>query len=99
MATNNVDNVSQNIFYILDEDETPTPYEWDDMPEFVQEDLNEYDEVTIRFRNKEDLEEFAKLIGQPNIVPKKKRKKSTWYPAVDRKANSLRFWVNDEDLE
>lgn len=95
MGANNVDKVSSNIFMILDEDDNTTPYDWDDMPEFVQEDKNAYEEVTVRFRNKEDLEEFAKLVGQLNIVPKKKRKKSIWYPAVDRNANSLLFWVED----
>lgn len=95
MGANNVDKVSNNIFMILDEDDNTTPYDWDDMPEFVQEDKNAYEEVTVRFRNKEDLEEFAKLVGQLNIVPKKKRKKSIWYPAVDRNANSLLFWVED----
>lgn len=95
MGANNVDKVSSNIFMILDEDDNTTAYDWDDMPEFVQEDKNAYEEVTVRFRNKEDLEEFAKLVGQLNIVPKKKRKKSIWYPAVDRNANSLLFWVED----
>lgn len=95
MGANNVDKVSNNIFMILDDDDNTTPYDWDDMPEFVQEDKNAYEEVTVRFRNQEDLEEFAKLVGQMNIVPKKKRKKSIWYPAVDRNANSLLFWVED----
>lgn len=95
MSTNNVDKVSSNIFMILDDDDT-TPYEWDDMPEFVQEANGAYEEVTVRFRNQEDLEEFAKLIGQPAIAgPKKKTKKSTYYPAVDRNANKLLFWVDE----
>ena len=80
---------------ILDEEDNTTPYDWDDMPEFVQEDKEAYEEVTVRFRNKADLEEFAKLVGQMNIVPKKKRKKSMWYPAIDRNANSLMFWTEE----
>lgn len=95
MGTNNVDKVSNNIFMILDEEDNTTPYDWDDMPEFVQEDKEAYEEVTVRFRNKADLEEFAKLVGQMNIVPKKKRKKSMWYPAIDRNANSLMFWTEE----
>ena len=95
MGTNNVDKVSNNIFMILDEEDNTTPYDWDDMPEFVQEDREAYEEVTVRFRNKADLEEFAKLVGQMNIVPKKKRKKSMWYPAIDRNANSLMFWTEE----
>ena len=96
MSTNNVDKVSSNIFMILDEDDDTTPYEWDDMPEFVQEAKGAYDEVIVRFRNQEDLEEFSKLIGQPAVAgPKKKTKKSVYYPAVDRYANKLLFWVDD----
>jgi len=96
MSTNNVDKVSSNIFMILDEDDDTTPYEWDDMPEFVQEAKGAYEEVTVRFRNQADLEEFAKLIEQPAVAgPKKKTKKSIYYPAVDRNANKLLFWVDE----
>ena len=42
----------------------------------VQEDKEAFEEVTVRFRCKEDLEAFAKLVDQLNIVPPKKRKKS-----------------------
>ena len=96
MGTNNLDKVSNNIFLMLDETDDTTPYDWDNMPEFVQEDKEVYDEVVVRFRNQEDLEEFAKLVNQPNLIGKNKRKKSTYFPAVDRKANSLLFWVEEQ---
>ena len=95
MGTNNVDKVSSNVFMMLDDEDNTTPYEWDNMPEFVQEDKEAYDEVVVRFRNQEDLDAFAKLLDQPNLIGKKKRKKSTYFPAVDRKANSLLFWVDE----
>ena len=46
----------------------------------------------MHFRNKEDYEEFAKLIGQPLT----KKTKSTWFPRLDRTANSLLRWVEEE---
>ena len=55
MSTNNVDKVSNNIFMMLDGDDT-TPYDWDDMPEFVQEKEEWHDEVSVRFKTQEDLE-------------------------------------------
>jgi hypothetical protein len=97
MGANNVDKVSQNLFLILDDEDNTTPYDWDDMPEFVQEDKEAFEEVTVRFRTKEDLEAFAKLVDQLNIVPPRKRKKSIWYPAIDRNANSLLFWVDETE--
>lgn len=97
MGANNVDKVSQNLFLILDDEDNTTPYDWDDMPEFVQEDKEAFEEVTVRFRCKEDLETFAKLVDQLNIIPPKKRKKSIWYPAIDRNANSLLFWVDETE--
>ena len=43
--------------------------EWKDMPEFVQEDLTSYRKIIVHFKCKEDVEAFAKLIGQ-KISPK-----------------------------
>lgn len=95
MGSNNVDKVSSNLFLIA-EDIKATPYDWDGMPEFVQNEENPHEEVVVRFRNQEDLEEFAKMIDQANIVEKSKRKKSVWYPKLDRNANTLMFWMGDE---
>lgn len=43
--------------------------EWKNMPEFVQEDLTSFRKIIVHFKSKEDVEEFAKLIGQ-KISPK-----------------------------
>ena len=96
-ATINIDKVSNNIFMILDGDDA-TPYDWDDMPEFVQEEEKWHDEVSVRFKTQEDLEKFARLIGQPNLIPRKKRRKTCWYPAYDIEQNRALFWV-EEDAE
>tara|TARA_R110002074_G_scaffold163877_3_gene323396 strand:+ start:1402 stop:1734 length:333 start_codon:yes stop_codon:yes gene_type:complete len=65
--------------------------EWVGMPEYVQEDNPTYKTISMHFRNQADYEEFAKLIGQPLT----KKTKSTWYPRLDRSANSLLRWVED----
>jgi len=86
-----------NLFVLTGDEEEVTPYEWDDMPEYVQENKKAYDEVLIRFRNQEDLEEFAKLIDQLNItVQGGRNKKSIWYPKLDR-SNSLLRWIDEDD--
>lgn len=65
---------------------------WVGMPEFVQEDNPAYKKIIVSFRNKEDYEEFAKLIDQ-NLSEKTK---SIWHPKLDREANSLLRWVEEE---
>ena len=61
--TNNIDKISKNLF-VLAEEESVTPYQWDDMPEFVQNDLQPYATIDVEFRSKEDIEEFKKLMEQ-----------------------------------
>ena len=43
--------------------------EWQDMPEFVQEDLTSFRKIVVHFKNNDDVEKFSKLIGQ-KITPK-----------------------------
>jgi hypothetical protein len=38
--------------------------EWQDMPEFVQENQEPYQTIIIHFETEEDVEGFAKLINQ-----------------------------------
>lgn len=87
--TNNIDKVSKNIF-VLAEEKAETPYQWDNMPEFVQEDEEPYACIEVELRTKEDLAAFAKLIEQESINEKTK---ATWFPARDRFRNSaLRYF-------
>ena len=65
---------------------------WIGMPEFEQENNPPYKKLIVSFRNKEDYEEFANLIGQ-NLTEKTK---SIWHPKLDREANSLLRWVEEE---
>ena len=50
--------------------------EWKDMPQFVQEKQTPYAQIIFRFDNENDLQEFAKLIGQKL----NKKTKSAWHP-------------------
>jgi hypothetical protein len=62
--------------------------EWQGMPEFIQEDLMPFRAINVRFRNEEDVQEFAKLLGQV-ITPKQK---ALWFPFAEfRRAAHLRY--------
>jgi len=62
--------------------------EWQDMPEFFQEDLTPYRVLNVRFRNEEDVQKFAELMGQ-KITPKLK---TIWFPyAEPRVVAHLRY--------
>lgn len=50
--------------------------EWKDMPEFVQGKQRPYAQIIVRFDSEDDLQEFAKLIGQKL----NKKTKSIWHP-------------------
>lgn len=50
--------------------------EWKDMPEFVQEKQTPFATLIVRFETQQDLEDFAKLIGQ-RIT---RKTKSIWHP-------------------
>jgi len=50
--------------------------EWQDMPEFKHKDLEPKFQLIVSFKNKEDRDKFAELIGQ-KITNKTQ---SLWYP-------------------
>jgi hypothetical protein len=54
--------------------------EWEGMPEFVQEKLEPYATLIIRFASEEAIEEFSKLIGQAV----NKNTKHIWHPKLVR---------------
>jgi hypothetical protein len=65
--------------------------EWRDMPEFIQGKQEPYAKIIVRFSCKEDLEEFAKLIGQ-KLTP---NTKSIWHPQLTRGLNSNLRYVDE----
>ena len=50
--------------------------EWQNMPEFVQDKKEVYATLVVRFRCQEDLEDFAKKLGQSV----NQKTKSIWHP-------------------
>lgn len=75
----------------------PTPGElkwkqyWHGMPEYVQENKENFRTVHIKFRNEEDYKDFAKKIGQ-DLTDKSK---AIWHPKLEITANRLLRWVED----
>ena len=65
---------------------------WVGMPEYDQEDNPTYKTIYVHFRNKDDYEEFAKMIGQPLT----EKTKSIWHPRLDRTENALMRWIEEE---
>jgi hypothetical protein len=62
--------------------------EWQNMPEFVQEKQEPYAQIIIRFESKEDLEDFAKLIGQKL----NQKTKSIWHPFKSHWGGNKKIW-------
>ena len=65
--------------------------EWKDMPEFIQEKKEPYSKIIFRFNSEEDLQEFAKLIGQKLT----NKTKSAWYPELQRGLNSSKRYSDE----
>ena len=59
--------------------------EWQDMPEFVQEDLSPFKTIFVQFANRQDMKEFEKLVNQTITF----KTQSVWFPkaTIDRYAN------------
>lgn len=65
---------------------------WIGMPEFTQEAKKPYQQLIVRFRNEEDVQEFANLIGQ-KITNKTK---SLWHPILQRGLDNVMVWTNEQ---
>ena len=65
--------------------------EWEGMPEFVQKDLMPFRQIIVNFETKEDIKDFAKLIGQ-NLTYDTK---SIWYPKVECIKPSSKRYVDE----
>ena len=85
---------SNNLFVLTDQEEAQTPHDWDDMPEFIQDDNEAYAVINVRIRCEEDLRKFAALVDQVSINHKTK---SIWYPVLERNAASLTRWIDESE--
>jgi hypothetical protein len=70
---------------------------WQGMPEFENEDNKDgkFKTIYVNFRNEEDYNEFCELIGQYPSV-KSKNNPVIWHPKLDKTANSLLRWIEEE---
>lgn len=75
----------------LFESSNPIFDEWKNMPEFVQEKQEPYAKIIVRFANKEDLEEFSKMIEQKLT----QKTKSIWHPELERGIHSAKRYVDE----
>ena len=66
--------------------------EWVDMPEFISNDMQSVKQLVVHFRNQEDVDAFAELLGQ-KITPKQV---SIWYPEMKRRVASDKKYFDDE---
>ena len=64
--------------------------EWQDMPEFEMEDLSSFRKIVVHFRNQEDIDKFAKLIGQ-----KITKAPSIWYPEWEKRRYADKRYVDE----
>ena len=64
--------------------------EWQDMPEFIQEEMVPYRELTLRFESQEDVDNFSKLVDQ-TINP---TTTFIWYPNITIERYSNKRWVD-----
>jgi len=78
---------------IFDEGNDPVNWkeDWKDMPEFIQKDESSFQSIIVHFENKEDMDAFAKLVGQ-NITH---RTKSIWYPKYNRERPSNYIYAQE----
>lgn len=94
MATNknNINSVENNLFILSGDEQDRVPYDYGNMPEFVQEIKNDLS-ITVRFRNQEDFDKFSDMMDQ-TITEKTK---AIWYPAIERDTISLLRWVDEDE--
>lgn len=67
---------------------------WKGMPEFESKDTEPKKQLTISFRSEEDFLAFAEVIGQRLTL----KTKSVWYPPREKDQNSLRRWLDEDEV-
>jgi len=67
--------------------------EWKDMPEYEMEDLTSKRKLFVHFRNEEDVQKFAKLVGQ-KISSKQK---SLWYPEMPIRRYAGKLYIDEDE--
>lgn len=71
----------------------PWKEHWGGMPDYEQEENKPYKTIYVHFRSEEDYQEFARMIGQKLT----EKTKTIWHPKLDRTANALLRWIEEEE--
>lgn len=69
--------------------------EWQNMPEFIQDDKEPIQSIVVSFEKREDVEEFAKLIGQKITY----KTKSIWFPQKKKDSVINKVYISKESNE
>lgn len=69
--------------------------EWQDMPEFVQEEKGSYRKLIVHFATPEDAKAFGELIEQPLTH----LTRSIWFPKADLANERGMIYIGDDDDE
>jgi transcription elongation factor GreA-like protein len=64
---------------------------WENMPEFIQEDMDSFQSIIVHFETKEDRDEFSKLLQQKITY----KTKSLWFPKYNREKPSNFLYVSN----
>ena len=72
---------------LIDPDE-----EWQDMPEFNQEDVRGVQKIVVHFKTNDDVQNFARLIEQP-LTP---ATNSVWFPQAEIGVTKDKRYIVDE---
>ncbi len=65
--------------------------EWVGMPDFESKDLTSYRKIIVHFRNEEDVQDFAKLLGQKIT----KKQPSLWHPVMPIRKTAHLLYVQE----
>ena len=82
----------QDFLFEQSEIEKDWEKEWVGMPEYVQERKEEYAKIIVRFRNEEDLQEFAKLVEQNLNI----KTQSIWFPKLIFQDHFSKRYINEK---
>ena len=69
--------------------------EWQGMPGFVQEDQSPFKTIYVHFENRQDINKFAKLVGQTITI----KTKSIWYPKAKIERYIDKQYIDIEEQE
>ena len=69
--------------------------EWQDMPEFVQKNLQPFKSIYVHFESKEDMKAFAKLVNQKIGI----KTKFIWYPKAKYESILSKRYIDLEEQE